>query len=182
MSSYGSNYDQDENDYDSNAEYEFDENSSPKDVQSSVRSSRGSPKYSRKSLISSDSVGDSDVEILSFKEGVKKLFVQRKEKINEKFIPGLLTRRVSPSNPNVVKLSLKDKKVVKEAMTKYIKKTYAKDQFIIDNLDSILAGKITTKDQKTLDKIEDILQIYLEVSKQISLDRSVQKFMMIEKK
>ena len=181
MSSYGSNDYQDENDYDSNAEYEFDGNSSPKDVQSSVRSSRGSPKYSRKSLIS-DTNSNSDVEILSFKEGVKKLFVKRKEKTNEKFVPGLLTRRVSPSNPNVVKLSLKDKKVVKEAMTKYIKKTYAKDQFIIDNLDSILAGKITTKDQKTLDKIEDILQIYLEVSKQISLDRSVQKFMMIEKK
>jgi hypothetical protein len=171
----------DENEYDSNAEYEFDGNS-PIRSPSSQNSPKASKTTFRNSKKSSEDDEDSDVEILSFQEGVKKLFVKKKEKNNEKFIPGLLTRRATAQHPNIVKLSLADKKIVKEAVSKYVKKTYSKDPFILDNIVSILAGKISTKDQKIIDKIEDILQIYLEVSKQISLDRSVQKFMMIEKK
>jgi hypothetical protein len=191
MSSYGSkgysdDLGGDENEYDSNAEYEFDGNSPMRSPSQYSPSTQNSPKASKTTFRnpkkSSEDSSDSDVEILSFQEGVKKLFVKKKEKNNERFIPGLLTRRATMQHPNIVKLSLADKKVVKTAVSKYVKKTYSKDSFIVDNIDSILAGKISTKDQKIIDKIEDILQIYLEVSKQISLDRSVQKFMMIEKK
>lgn len=190
MSSYGSRnsaeYGEDE--YDSNAEYEFDGNSSPNSI--SPRNNRGSPLNSKprngtagpKMIVKgSESDSDSDVEILPFEEGVKKLFVQKKEKINEKFIPGLLVRRATLTTPNIIKLSLKDKKVIKEALIKYVKKTF-KDPFIIDNISRILAGKITTKDQKILDKIEDILELHLQVSKEISIDRSVEKLKLLEKK
>jgi hypothetical protein len=178
---YGSERGGDENEYDSNAEYEFDGNS-PMRSPSTQSSPKASKITFRNSKKNNEDDGDSDVEILSFQEGIKKLFVKKKEKNNERFIPGLLTRRATAQHPSIVKLSLADKKVVKEAVSKYVKKAYSKESFIVDNITSILAGKISTKDQKIIDKIEDILQIYLEVSKQISLDRSVQKFMMIEKK
>lgn len=182
MSSYGSrNSAEYDDEYDSNAEYEFDGNSSPNS--GSPRNNRGSPLKKTTKGIESDGSSDSDsnVEILSFQEGVKKLFFQKKEKINEKFIPGLLVRRATLTTPNIIKLSLKDKKVIKEAMTQHVKKT-CKDRFILDNISNILAGKISTKDQKILDKIEDILELHLQVSKEISIDRSVQKLKLLEKK
>lgn len=194
MSSRGSeDYYKNDDDYDSNAEFNSPSNSSsrksssPRIKESNLQQSKknykvAGSKHSYRNVKDSDS-SSSDVEILPFEEGIKNLFHKKKEivNMNEKFSPGLITRRIDSTNPRLVKLSTVDKKVVKDAVVKHVKKTY-KNKYILDNISSILLGKIDTTDANVLDDIESILQIYLDVSKQISIDRSVQRLESLRKK
>lgn len=203
MSGYDSdNYYKNDDDYDSNAEFRSPSSSSSrksslsqrlavnyglqKPRKSSQQSSKGVTKnkggYNNSDNESSSS-SSSDVEILPFDEGIKNLFLKKKEIVNDndKFIPGLITQRAGFNSPRLVSLSARDKKVVKDAIVKYVKKTY-KNKFVLDNISDILSGAVKTDDDDTLADIESILQIYLDVSKQISIDRTVQKLQSLRKK